>query len=163
DTSDTAAAVASGTSMAAPHVTGSAALYLDKHPLATPSQVMSALTTTATTNHVANPGAGTPNLLDYVGQLGSDHPGEALTAVGARRTERLMDAGLAASDEANVHAAQSPTRVVASDPFCASVSYGTASGGGIVASPASAKAGRDALRGSVAGTYPDTTADAGAG
>lgn len=38
----------SGTSMSAPHVTGLAALYLGQHPQATPAEVKSALSTTAT-------------------------------------------------------------------------------------------------------------------
>ncbi|MEO3809556.1 S8 family serine peptidase [Sphaerisporangium sp. B11E5] len=40
---DTQAVVLSGTSMAAPHVTGVAARYLDDHPLATPDEVALAL------------------------------------------------------------------------------------------------------------------------
>ena len=55
----------SGTSMATPHLAGTAALYLDGQHSATPAQVMSAVTTAATPNVVSNPGAGTPNLLDY--------------------------------------------------------------------------------------------------
>jgi subtilisin family serine protease len=44
----------SGTSMAAPHVTGTAAMYLQRHPTATPAQVQAALLKTATKNKVTN-------------------------------------------------------------------------------------------------------------
>jgi hypothetical protein len=44
----------SGTSMATPHVTGAAALYLSDHPDATPAQVQSALIAAATANAVTN-------------------------------------------------------------------------------------------------------------
>jgi hypothetical protein len=60
----------SGTSMAAPHAAGAAALYLQAHPLATAAQVATALingattgllnTNTSTPNHI---GAGSPNKL----------------------------------------------------------------------------------------------------
>jgi subtilisin family serine protease len=67
NTSDTAAAVASGTSMATPHVTGVAALYLSANPNATPAAVASALTSNATMNHITSPGSGSPNRLLYEG------------------------------------------------------------------------------------------------
>ena len=57
---------ASGTSMAAPHVAGVAALYLSTHPDATPPQVAEALLGAATPGKVTDPGAGSPNRLLYV-------------------------------------------------------------------------------------------------
>jgi subtilisin family serine protease len=65
--SDTSTATMSGTSMAAPHVTGAAALYLADHPSATPQQVRDALVNSATPNKVTSPGSGSPNLLLFVG------------------------------------------------------------------------------------------------
>ncbi len=44
----------SGTSMAAPHVAGAAALYLQDHPTATPAQVQAALIAASTANKVTN-------------------------------------------------------------------------------------------------------------
>ncbi|MEU1826759.1 S8 family peptidase [Streptomyces abikoensis] len=61
--SDSGTKTISGTSMATPHVTGAAALYLAGHKDATPEQVANALTQGATADKIANPGAGTPNKL----------------------------------------------------------------------------------------------------
>ena len=66
-TSDTATATLSGTSMAAAHVAGAAALQLGLSPGLTPAQVSAALAARANRNVVVNPGAGTPNRLVYVG------------------------------------------------------------------------------------------------
>lgn len=73
--SSTATAVLSGTSMAAPHVAGVAALYLEGNPTATPAQVTSALITNATPNKIGNAGAGSPNRLLYMGFISGGGPG----------------------------------------------------------------------------------------
>ncbi|MEU8589938.1 S8 family serine peptidase [Streptomyces sp. NPDC048664] len=65
--SDTATATLSGTSMAAPHAAGAAALYLGAHPEATPAQVSRALVRRVVTGKVRDAGAGSPNKLLYVG------------------------------------------------------------------------------------------------
>jgi subtilisin family serine protease len=61
--SNSAKKTISGTSMATPHVTGVAALYLQGHPSANPGTVAGALTSSASTNKISNPGSGSPNLL----------------------------------------------------------------------------------------------------
>ncbi|MFJ5728361.1 S8 family peptidase [Streptomyces paradoxus] len=62
-TSDTATTTLSGTSMAAPHVAGAAAVYLTSHPGAGPATVHSALVNGATTGVLSNVGTGSPNRL----------------------------------------------------------------------------------------------------
>jgi subtilisin family serine protease len=74
NTSNTATNTISGTSMATPHVAGASALYLELNPSASPSAVASALTGSATQNHVSNPGNGSPNLLLYTGFIGGGGP-----------------------------------------------------------------------------------------
>ncbi|MFC3575495.1 S8 family peptidase [Streptomyces yaanensis] len=69
-TSDTGKATFSGTSMATPHVTGAAALYLANHPKATPAQVSQALVQRAAAGKVKGAGLGSPNRLLQV-----DNPG----------------------------------------------------------------------------------------
>ncbi|MFF8944851.1 S8 family peptidase [Streptomyces sp. NPDC014864] len=64
--SDTSRATFSGTSMAAPHAAGAAALYLSGHPRAAPAQVAKALVTGAATGRVGDPGPGSPNRLVQV-------------------------------------------------------------------------------------------------
>jgi subtilisin family serine protease len=62
-TSDSARATFSGTSMATPHVTGAAALYLAGHPRATPAQVATALVKGAVSGKVSGRGLGSPDEL----------------------------------------------------------------------------------------------------
>ncbi|HEX6871721.1 MAG TPA: S8 family serine peptidase [Micromonosporaceae bacterium] len=71
NTSDTATNTISGTSMATPHVAGAAALVLAANPTYTPQQVRDKLVADATPNVVTNPGTGSPNLLLYVGNIGT--------------------------------------------------------------------------------------------
>ncbi|WP_426362181.1 S8 family serine peptidase [Streptomyces sp. E-08] len=66
--SDTGVKTISGTSMATPHVTGAAALYLAAHPSATPAETAAALTGTATPDAIKNATSGTANKLLKVTQ-----------------------------------------------------------------------------------------------
>ncbi|MEE1819996.1 S8 family peptidase [Streptomyces sp. NPDC004288] len=61
--SDTGTKTISGTSMATPHVTGAAALYLAGHPTATPAETATALTGAATPDAIKNASSGTANKL----------------------------------------------------------------------------------------------------
>lgn len=64
-TGNTAAASLSGTSMAAPHVAGMAALTLSANPQFTPLQVTSNIVRSATPNLIADAGPGSPNRLAF--------------------------------------------------------------------------------------------------
>jgi subtilisin family serine protease len=64
-----------GTSMATPHVTGAAALYLEGAPTATPATVNSAIVSNATPNRLSGIGTGSPNLLLYTLAGGTPPPG----------------------------------------------------------------------------------------
>jgi subtilisin family serine protease len=63
NSSDLATNTISGTSMATPHTTGVAALYLESNPSASPQQVRDALYNNATPGVVSSAGNGTPNRL----------------------------------------------------------------------------------------------------
>jgi serine protease len=64
-TSTTATNTISGTSMAAPHVAGVAALYLDDNPGASPAIVNAAIVNISTPNRLTGVGTGSPNRLLY--------------------------------------------------------------------------------------------------
>jgi subtilisin family serine protease len=68
--SDLSTGTWSGTSMAAPHVTGVAALYLGDDPSLTPGQVMAGILGNATSDRLTGIGAGSPNQLLF-SQIGS--------------------------------------------------------------------------------------------
>ncbi|MBO4205557.1 S8 family serine peptidase [Micromonospora echinofusca] len=72
--SDTATNTISGTSMAAPHVAGGAALILGGAPGLTPAQVASTMFGNATPNKITDAGSGSPNRLLYV-NTGGGTPG----------------------------------------------------------------------------------------
>ncbi|MEV8603245.1 S8 family peptidase [Streptomyces griseoviridis] len=63
NSSDTATYTGNGTSFAAPHVSGAAALYLTAHPGSSPAAVASALVGGATNNVLTGIGTGSPNKL----------------------------------------------------------------------------------------------------
>lgn len=74
NTSNTATNTISGTSMAAPHVTGAAALYLEAHPGSTPAQVQSGLIAAASLNKISGVPAGTANRLLFALIAGGPPP-----------------------------------------------------------------------------------------
>ena len=137
-TSDTATNTISGTSMASPHVAGTAALYLEKNPTATPSQVASALVSNATGGVLTGLGTGSPNRLLYEAFIGdgtadttppttsvtAPAPGSTVSgtvtvtasasdAVGVTRVEFLVDGALLATDTTAPYSAAWDTTAVA--------------------------------------------------
>jgi subtilisin family serine protease len=81
-TSGTATATMSGTSMAAPHAAGAAAVLLSEDQTMTPSAVASKLDSDATAGVVTAAGAGTPNRLLF-SNPGSGLPAGASSAISA--------------------------------------------------------------------------------
>jgi subtilisin family serine protease len=79
---DNLSLVMSGTSQAAPHVTGAVALYLSTHPDATPAQVTQALVAGATLGRVTDP-QGSPNRLLATSVADSVAPMAAITSPAA--------------------------------------------------------------------------------
>ncbi|MBL1108860.1 S8 family serine peptidase [Streptomyces sp. 5-8] len=65
NTGDTATDTISGTSLAAPHVAGAAALWLSAHPTATPGDVRAALIDSATAGKIKDAHAHVPPLATY--------------------------------------------------------------------------------------------------
>jgi subtilisin family serine protease len=95
NSSDTATNTISGTSMATPHVTGAAALYLSANPNATPDTVQQALKANATLNHIGNPGPGSPNRLLYsaAGSPVVGNPGDLGGTLGTAVSRQLSATG----------------------------------------------------------------------
>ncbi|MEU6740049.1 S8 family serine peptidase [Streptosporangium sandarakinum] len=72
---ETGPSIKSGTSMAAPHVTGAAALVKTLNAGFTPPQVRDYLVNNATQNVVTNPGTYSPNRLLFIGTPSLETPG----------------------------------------------------------------------------------------
>ncbi|HLA95062.1 MAG TPA: S8 family serine peptidase [Pyrinomonadaceae bacterium] len=87
-TDDNSTRVMSGTSMASPHVTGVAALYLAAHPTASPATVAQNINSTATAGVVTGLDAASPNRMVY-SLLGTAPP----VPVAARVTIRKRTSG----------------------------------------------------------------------
>lgn len=90
-------------------------------------------------------------------------PPTVIAAAGSDTTEDLMDQILTGANQYNIHALQTPNLTVPGDSFCGSVTYNATASSGVVASPNGSGAGRNALKNSIAGTYPDATTGAGKG
>jgi subtilisin family serine protease len=92
--SDTATATVSGTSMAAPHVAGVAALYLEAVPDASASEVNAAILGLASGGILTNIGTGSPNLLLYSRVVESSAIAVTIAPV---NSTPAMEAGLVAT------------------------------------------------------------------
>ncbi len=90
DRPDGGTAVFSGTSMATPHVVGAAALLLQKHPGETPAQIRDRLVASATKDALKGIGAGSPNLLLFVGKEGMPPPTDTPPKAEPVGPERLL-------------------------------------------------------------------------
>ncbi len=92
-TSDTATNTISGTSMATPHVTGVAALFLETNPSASPATVTAAIVNSSTLNHVGNAGTGSPNRLLFSLLTGAPPPTPTPTPTPVPGAELLLNRG----------------------------------------------------------------------
>lgn len=91
-TSDTATNNISGTSMAAPHVAGGAALILAGSPGLTPAQVATTMFANATLNKITNPGTGSPNRLLFT-NTGSQPPTTVVLSRYYNRYDHISSTG----------------------------------------------------------------------
>jgi subtilisin family serine protease len=99
---------ATGTSIAAPHVTGMVAQYLQVNRAASPADVAFAITSNATVGAVINPGSGSPNLLLYTrflapGDNRADFDGDFKTDVSVFNRSTGLWSRLNSSDGQAVH------------------------------------------------------------
>ncbi|WP_286695631.1 S8 family serine peptidase [Spongiibacter sp. UBA1325] len=90
----------SGTSMAAPHVAGAAALILSQNPNAAPASVFSTLLQDGTSNKLSGLGSGSPNLLLQVAQgEGVDFPPVASFNYSCNELSCSFDASASSDDQ----------------------------------------------------------------
>jgi hypothetical protein len=85
NTSDVATATYNGTSMASPHVAGTAALILAQQPSLTPQQVSDRLIAQATTGRLTAIGTGSPNRLLFTNPDGIELPTVSVLSLTATR------------------------------------------------------------------------------
>jgi subtilisin family serine protease len=78
NSSDTATGTWWGTSQAAPHVAGAAALYLSRHPHAHPTEVASQIVGHASGGDLFNIGTGSPDLMLFT--KGGEHIGDSVAS-----------------------------------------------------------------------------------
>ncbi len=91
---DRATNTISGTSMAAPHVAGGAALILGGSPALTPAQVASTMFTNSTPNKITGPGSGSPNRLLFVNTGGGTPGGPSVNDPGSQNGRRSVAVSL---------------------------------------------------------------------
>ena len=90
-TSASATAVLSGTSMAAPHAAGAAALFLAQNPTKTPAEVEAAVKAGAVSGRLSAIGAGSPNLL-LQSMFSNNTPGQPIPLTNGVPVPNIADA-----------------------------------------------------------------------
>jgi uncharacterized protein (TIGR03437 family) len=94
-TSDEATNTLNGTSLAAPHVAGAAALYLEANSSATPVEVASAIIGSATAGQLSDVGTGSPNLLLFSPLSPAASPEPVATVSAANFSRELASESIA--------------------------------------------------------------------
>lgn len=93
----------SGTSMAAPHVSGAAAIHLTAKPGGSPATVAQAILDASVPGKITNIGTGSPNKLLNVTKLGGTNPGPGTCAAPTNSTTvSIPDAGAAVESPVTV-------------------------------------------------------------
>ena len=102
--SDTAVTTMSGTSMAAPHVAGAAALYLQHKPDASAREVAAAVVESATRGVIQDPRVGSPNRLLFTQQLSDTAPPHVSVLQPVRGTmiRRTQTVSVSAEDDVQI-------------------------------------------------------------
>jgi subtilisin family serine protease/subtilisin-like proprotein convertase family protein len=143
-------ATISGTSMAAPHVAGAAALVLAANPTFTPQQVRDKLVNDAVTGMVTDPGAGSPNKLLNVSNIAP--PGRDFSVAVSATAASVNPGGSTTATVSTATTAGAPhpvTLSVTGLPSGATVSFSPSS----VTSGGSATVTLSATAATAAGTY----------